>query len=290
MDYIAKADWDIECITDKLYREAEGIEVEIQSANDKFLSKDWHLDKGIYKYIRALHLPKFVNTAYNAQSCNIDTEIGLNYLKLFADRAERLMLFMNKSMVVISHIGRTKEQLTKLNEYTDIISRIDEICYAHPDITFVFENNSRELLSPLQVLQLICDLHADNVGACLNTCHALMVDRQTFEDNTTADITYEDHFRILGARIKWLELSNARKINNKYGLDFGHNALFDEDMFGRVKLYRTILLINRYLKNIDAMTLNIVEDKSDTGINYSIMRKEIIQAFADFESKYVGLK
>ena len=245
----AKSVWKLPQIMDKINRGTDGIEIQLQT-NNPYKEMSEILPENVLKMIKAIHLPlEYQNGVFFDYS--VDTFDGQEMLKGIMKKLTEIGIAKN-NIHIICHYHGDKEILKRYKLYDNVVSFMQEIADEYKDCIFCVENTTHQLTTwNNNNVTLVKDINKDNVGTCLDTCHALIVEKNGLfagQIGNTTNITLENHFKANKDLCKHIHLCNASwDSNNRYGYKKGHGTIFTENDFD---LKRIVNLYKQY--NYDA--------------------------------------
>lgn len=270
MKLYAKAAWSKAQIEDRLNKGADGIEIQLVSEYDEFYNDDSFKNVDISKII-GIHMPCNAKSDYSIDSL----EGSLTFEKTCAKTSE-LASLLDRKLYLVLHFEGPVEKLKKLNVYSKLVYEVKQVAEKYPNILICVENCVDNPFYKHSNVEFVKDIDKPNVKTCLDTCHALISEKISFDaggvwlvEDTSLDEFFKENKDCCGL----IHLCNAIYPDDfkNYGTGQGHGAVFEEDSFN---LRRITCFYKKYGYDCD-IALEVREDNYLDAQNYLKTRKQV---------------
>lgn len=286
MKYIAKSQWALPHILDKLERGADGIEIQLLNPDtEECLRLDYKIPEEFKILpIKCIHLP------LNAQTdCNydIETPIGQRAFIKSIILAEKLIDKTGSKMNIVCHMTQDIKTMNELEILDKTYEFIATQAMLHPNCNINIENVTRRTMGIYDNAVFARSLNLPNVGTVIDTCHSMIsefITGQITEYGKTSNeyykfVTIEDAFKENKDICRWIHLNNANMDDGFYGKGKGHGVPFDINNKEDMEKLTKVLKLYKTLDFKAPLCLEVREDNYLHSENFSKTRRACEEVF-----------
>lgn len=151
------------------------------------------------------------------------------------------------------HLENEESQLKAFGLWESIVSYLRWYADRYKNLIFSVENVTRLIAEPFSNAALVKDIDRENVGTCLDTCHAIITQFRTamIECENIPAVTLDAFYSHNRKYMNWIHLNNATDAPEGFGYGSGHGVAFDisEDGDSRT-LERIMYMFSEYCQHI----------------------------------------
>lgn len=274
MKLYAKATWSKRQIEDRMKKGADGIEIQLVGEYDEFYNDNFLKEVDVSKIV-GVHMP-----LNSASMYFIEDKDGFSIFEKTCDKVNALASFLDRELYLVAHFEGPIEKLKKLGMYERLVYEVKQIAKKYQNITICVENCVDNPFYKHSNVEFVRNINEPNVKTCLNTCHALISEKISFDAGSVwlvEDTSLDEFFKENKDCCGLIHLCNAVYPDDfkNYGTGQGHGAVFEEDSFN---LRRITFFYKKYGYDCD-IVLEIREDNYLDAQNYLKTRKQVEAEF-----------